>query len=411
MKKWFLLLTAFVFGIHPCLAQDSDDYASLWIEKSGQVQPEAVRETLADLERQQEDPEQIIVFIHGFKKPREGSTRDFNALAQRVRDRFDDDSTRVGLVGVQWDSSITVTKTSGLGMIKMLKAYHEAIPLARSVGRGPTRQLLLALQDKYPKAHISVFAHSMGCEVAAAAVLPEMTYDRFPPFGETYKPERHVQLDTLVLAGSDLDYDFWYKSKLSARNLEKRTRLAWLTVADYLTEGDKVLNTRKKVRGKAGGSSFPRMTLEQLDQTVAERRIFIDQTEIPRDHQFLSYYDDGRLGRILSALRYLTTPRAPEPDEIAELDEILVAPDDMEVLLNYLDHPSYSAKFYALWRIERENCGDARHMTDLTLDNITDLLKTDPKAILEQRADSPCITVQKGQFPSKKALTEAGAFE
>ena len=289
----------------------------------------------------------------------------------------------------------------------MIRAYRETVPLARSVGRGPTRELLLELQKEYPKAHLSVFAHSMGCEVAAAALLPEIVYHEYVPFVDPFRPDHAVQLDMIVLAGSDLDYDFWYKSGISARALENRTRLTWLTVADYLTKGDKVLNTRKRIRGRAGGSSFPRMTLEQLDQTVGERRIFIDQRSIPRGHQFLDYYETKRLDRILSTLRYLTAARAPEPEEIEVLDEILAAPNRPGALLPYLDEPGYTAKFYALWRIERLNCGDARHMTDLTLDDIVELLRSDPQKVEEMRSSTECVTVQKAHFPTEKTLTEA----
>ena len=150
------------------------------------------------------------------------------------------------------------------------------------------------------------------------------------------------------------------------------------------------------------------MTLPQLDQAVSERRIFIDHEDIPRNHQFLDYYEEPRLERILATLRYLTMPRAPQPDEIAELDEILAAPNDLETLLPYLDKPSYASKFYAIWRVERINCGDARHMTDEILDDITEMLKYDPEKIRQVMEKSDCVTVRKGQFPTQKALKEAG---
>ena len=378
-------------------------YASLWVDKSAVVTPAAVEKTLADANALESDPEQIVVFIHGFKKPRDGSTRDFNALTQRLQPMFAKDSTQVMFVGLQWESA---TKAS---LLKMQKTYLDTVPLARSVGRGPARQLLLELQKRYPKAHVSVFAHSMGCEVAAAALLPEIRYDDQQPYVETYKPSEQVQLDMLTLAGSDLDFDFWYKSDISARKFEGRCRFTWLTVADHLERGDRVLNMRSRVRGKAAGATFPRMTLEQLDQTISERRLFLDHREIPINHKFLNYYELPRLERIVATLRYLTAPRAPEPDEIAELDEILAAPSEMEVLLPYLDRASYSAKFYALWRIERMNCGDARHMTDLTLLNVVNMLKDRPKKIWTERPKSDCVTIKKGQFPTEKLMIKAGA--
>ncbi|MFA7483758.1 MAG: alpha/beta hydrolase [Vulcanimicrobiota bacterium] len=403
-----LLLTSVVsLGQEPEV-HTPDGFAPLWLEKDGQFTPEALEATLNELSRLQDDPEQIVVFIHGFKKPRAGSTRDYNTLVKRLRPLFESDQSRVGFVGVQWDSAVDIPSSKGLDALRMIRAYHDMVPVARTVGRGPTRALLLALQEKYPKAHISLLAHSMGCEVAAAAVLPEITYLDHKPFGQTHRPQDDVQLDMLVLAGSDLDYDFWYKSGIEADEVEERTRLIWFTVADYLSKGDKALNTRRRIRGMAGGSAFPRMTLPQLDQAVAERRIFIDHKDIPRSHQFLDYYTDERLERMVAVLRYLTVPRAQQPEEITDLDEILAAPHDLELLLSYLDHPNYASKFYATWRIERINCGDARHMTDLTLEEVVELLRHDPKKIEEFRQTSPCISVKKGLIPSPKAMKAAG---
>lgn len=383
-------------------------FASFWVDKSATLQPGVLEQTLAEIDQQDDDPDQIVVFVHGFKKPREGSTRDFNALAERVRNQFSKRSDHLALVGLQWESGVTIPNSSGLNALRMMRAYQDTIPLARSVGRGPGRRLLLALQDKYPNAHISVMAHSMGCEVAAAALLPEIRYEDYKPFVEVFEPDRPIQLEMLVLAGSDLDYDFWYTSGLSPREMEGRAKMTWLTVADYLGKGDKTLNTRRRVRGRAAGTSFPRMTLAQLDQALSERRIFIDHQAIPRNHGFLDYYEEPRLVRIAATLRYLTMPRAPQPDEIAELDEILAAPNDLETLLPYLDRPSYASKFYALWRLERVNCGDARHMTDETLDDIAEMLKYEPEKIRAVLEQSDCVTVREGQFPSQKALREAG---
>lgn len=404
-----LLLT--VAFMRTASAQEPVGYAQLWVGKDAKVSPQAVQATVAETARQEPDPEEIVVMVHGFKKPRAGSTNDFNILAERIEAQFEKSGVSVALVGVQWDSSVAVPKATGLDALRMIREYHDAIPIARSVGVGPTRELLLALQDRFPKAHLTVLAHSMGCEVAGAALLPETKYEEYIPFVPAFLPQRTVGLDMLVLAGSDLDYDFWYKSGISAREMERRARLTWLTVADYLSKGDKVLNTRKRVRGRAGGSSFPRMTLEQLDQAVSERRIFIDREDIPRNHQFLEYYTEARLKRIIDTLKYLTVARAPQPDELAEIDEILAAPNELDRLLPYLDHLSYGAKFYALWRIERINCGDASHMTDLTLDQIIETYRHNPKLIPGTRLESECITVRNGQFPTAKAMIKAGVPE
>ena len=51
-------------------------------------------------------------------------------------------------------------------------AYLRMVTRARNVGHQAGRQLLLRVQKQYPKAHLSILGHSLGCEVAAACLLP-----------------------------------------------------------------------------------------------------------------------------------------------------------------------------------------------------------------------------------------------
>src|SRR5690606_29836839 len=109
----------------------------------------------------------------------------------------------------------------------------------------------------------------------------------------------------------------------------------------------------------------------QLDQVVGSRRILLDTSGVPTDHNFDKYYDQARLQRMLASMLYLADPKLKKPAELAELDEILALPDDVSTLLPYLDSPNTGTLLYTLWRLERLNCGDARHMTDQTIEQIT----------------------------------------
>ena len=245
----------------PCLADDPPpadntvplvepkEYSQLWVDKSAVVTPEAVAATIAGVKKQQADPEHIVVFIHGFDVARNASTAEFDSLALRLRKQFEPSKTRVAFAGVQWESAIESS------VFQMANIYWQKISVARSTGRGPTRELLLGLQKAFPKAHISLMAHSMGCEVAAAAVVPEIEYADQVPFVETFEPKTDVKLLLVALCGSDLDYDIWSKSHAEARAQGERNQLLWQTVAPYMGKGDKVLSMRAKLRGKAAGSA------------------------------------------------------------------------------------------------------------------------------------------------------------
>ena len=411
-KKLFLLFTLMLLML--CVPVWGDDkelpaptvapvgYAQLWIDETGLASVETLKATLAELKEQEPNPEQIFVFIHGFDDPRDYTTNEYNELVQRIQEQYKDHPTRLGMVGLQWDSAVTGS------ILSTDKVYFEKIPLARSIGRNPARHLLFALQDRHPKAHITLLAHSMGCEIAAAALLPEISYADYEPFVDTYLPAKTLKISMMVLAGSDLDYDFWYKSQLPGKDLTERCGLTWATMSDYLGKGDKVLNVRGKIRGKAGGAAFPRMTLDQLNQTVSRRQWYLDHQNIPRDHLFQVYYDSARLKNLVAALRFLTE-KGPKPKAFAELDQVLAAPDDLNILLPYLDSENYAVKFYALWRIEKINDGDARHMTDLTLEKIATMLKDHPQQIWREMKTTDCVTVRKGQFPTEKTMIKAGA--
>jgi hypothetical protein len=381
------------------------NFSSLWADKTATVTPEAVAATIEGIKKQQADPEHIVLFVHGFDVARDSSTEAFDALASRLATEFAKTNSRVAYAGMQWDS------LADGGIFDLPGQYFAKVPLARSVGRGPARQLLLEIQKAFPKARITVMAHSMGCELTAAASVPELTYtDGAEQFVETYQPDKDIYLHMVVLCGSDLDYDIWSKGKVSARDQEHaRMKMMWSTVAPYNGEGDKVLTLRGRVRGRAGGSAFPALTLEQLETVLTNRRVIFDGENIPEDHHFSLYYNEARLQRIVPTMLYVANPKGPMPNDMAEVANVMAAPNDLNSLIGYLDGPLYGSRYYALWRLEHLNCGDARHMSDGTLEKIGRMLKDKPQKIWREAPKSECITVKKEQFPSEKMMTKAGA--
>jgi hypothetical protein len=395
-----VLVLLLLFGPATLAQEQPLPFASLWVDDSGTVSARALQQTMQRVAEQEPQPRQIVLLIHGYDMGREESSRLYRALTEQVKERLSPDP--VAVVGVQW---------SGVGgsFLNPAGAYFGKLSLARSIGRGPLRQLLLGLQDRYPNVPVTVLAHSMGCEITVAAVAPEIVYAENPPRLSTYEPQREIVLTMAAFVGSDLDYDIWYKSGDAALKWFDRCQLTWSTVSDPTARGDKVLSMRARVRGKAAGALFPRLTLGQLDRVIPARRFYLDGAEVPSDHAFDSYFDDSRLDRIMAALRFLTRPGQPEPAELAAMRKVLETPDDLRRLLPMLDSPYAGAAFCALWRVERLNCGDARHMTDQTLERVVLMLADSPKSIWPVQASSECVTLRKGQFPTDKTMTRAGA--
>lgn len=379
-------------------------FSQLWVDKTAVVTPEAVAATVAGLKAQQANPEHVVVYIHGFDVQRDESTAAFDALTLRLQQQFQPTNARVAYAGIQWQSA------ADSSVFQLANVYWEKISVARSVGRGPARELLLGIAKEFPKAHVTIMAHSMGCEVMAAAVVPEIEYAAQTPFVPTFAPESDVRVLMTVMCGSDLDDNIWQKSHVAMRSHNERTQLTWTTVAPFMGQGDEVLSVRAQIRGVAAGAAFPLMTLDQLNEVVSKRKMVFDGEDIPHDHAFEKYYDSDRLARIVPTMLYVSNPKGwPEPLELSELDQILEAPGVATALTPFLDNGRYGTLFYTLWRLEQVNCGDARHMTDGTLASVAHLLKNTPQMVWRAAAKSPCVTIKNGEFPTPTMMTRAGA--
>lgn len=344
-------------------------------------------------------PDQIVLFIHGYDMGAEESGQKYEELARTLRRDLGPGDAMI--LGLQWNSG-------GHSFLNPLGDYFSTLERARSIGRGPLRQLLLKLQNTYPEIPISVFAHSMGCEMTLSAVAPEIAYKEEAPKGPTYQPERSVRLAFAVFAGSDLDYDIWQQSGSAAMNWFERVGLTWLTVSDPATQGDKVLSFRTRIRGKAAGSLMPLMTEEQLDSVLPARKLILDSKDVPVDHELDSYFRPARVERLVATLRFLTDLGA-EPSELKEVQRVLDAPEELPALRKYLDSPHAGAAFVALWRIEHLLCGSSQHLADRTLEKAVLLLADRPKAIWALQAQSQCQTLRHALFPSEATMRRAGA--
>lgn len=394
-------LTLLMFLL-PCAAQDNPTslvippvFARFTVARDSTASQAALNSALDEVARQEDRPEQIVVLIHGYDMDAEQSSRLFEPMAQTVKSELY--PTPVAVVAVQWDSG-------GGGF-----DYFSTLARARQVGRGPLRQLLLTLHQRYPQAALSVMAHSMGCEITVAALVPEIAFKDNPPEGEAFQPERELRLAVAAFAGSDLDFDMWTRYPQAARLWFDRVRLTWSTLTDPSGPGDKVLSLRARIRGKAAGVLMPPIPQAVLDRIIPAGGLFLDTLDVPSDHELDSYYSPSRLKRIIAALKFVAVPGSPEPEDLAAMREVVETPDDLPTLLSYLDQPNGGAAYAALWRVERLNCGDSRHLADGTLSRAAGLLADSPQQVWRDQVNSPCVTMRKGQFPTDKMMTRAGA--
>ena len=423
-----------------------------WLGDGSQISEFTIGETLYNVHRIQDQPDHIVVLVHGYNVPREEGADQF----QQVADHCYGALTKLGrsavVVGIEWDSAAPGAQTPW----RAEDAYLQKVARARVVGHNAARQLLLRLQKEFPRAKIDVMAHSLGCEVSAGALYPNMVYEDEIPKTVSYDPAQALRLNCWALTGSDLDYNVWAKGQVEFDSPQSKADLMWMTISPYVGSGfrDQVLQIRQMSRGMAGGSAFPHMTERQYDSIFSRRAVFFDQRDIPQGHEFVRYFSEARLGRILAAAVWIgdhpadgTLPAAgptvsvpvirseaargfvgplpesesepaqvgpkrvevPEPADLSDLDKVLAAPNRIEELLPWLEGPNSSAQLYALWRLERLLCGGSKHFADETIDKVTRLLRSKPRLVWSERETSPCESVRRGYWPTEALMTKAGA--
>ena len=387
----------------PALAQEAS--VPIWLGDGSLLSPADLEAAVQRAVKNQPKPQHIAVLVHGYHTTREESAEQFQEIGQRFQNQYRQLNQKALVIGLQWESALP-----GAGVPwEAEEAYLSSVGRARKVGHNAARQVLLRLQRQFPKAEVSLFGHSLGCEVSAATLLPEIDYRDELEKSTAYLPQENLFTTMVALCGSDLDYDIWAKSGVSFRSKKPRTRMLYMTISPYLGDRDKTLQVRQLSRGVAGGSAFPKMTVEQCDIVYKNRAILCDNRDVPTDHAYTSYYDDARVQRLVGICNYVSNPKAPEPVELAEADKILKLPNQLEAIVPYLDSELISSQMYALWRVEQINCGGSMHMCDETLGKIAQMLRNTPAKIKKERPNSPCKTVQKAIWPTEKTMTRAGA--
>ena len=398
--KWLLALLLFL----PALAQEAA--VPIWLGDGSLLSPADLESAVGQMLKNQPKPQHIVVLVHGYHTTREESAAQFQEIGKRFQDQYAQRKEPVLVIGLQWESAI-----AGAGVPwEAEEAYLSMVGRARKVGHNAVRQVLLRVAKQFPKADVSLYGHSLGCEVSTACLLPEINYGDDLEKSTAYLPQQDLSCLLVSLVGSDLDYDIWYKSGVVFRAKKPRARMIYMTISPYLGDRDKTLQIRQMSRGMAGGSAFPRMTVQQCDTVYKNRAILFDNRGIPTDHSYTNYYGDERVGRLVGVASYLANPKkAPEPVELAEADKILKLPNSLDAIVPYLDSELISSQLYALWRVEQINCGSSIHMCDETLGKLAGMLRNTPAKIKKERPNSPCKTVQKAIWPTEKTMTRAGA--
>lgn len=393
----------------PATAQDKTAgpgrYSPVWLGKGEILSAEQVDKSIAPILAQK--PEHLVVLVHGYGIPKDDTKEDYAKVSDNIKEIFDSRGVRSAVLGVEWESAIPGDQVPW----QTENAYFTAISRARKVGRVPLRQLLLALQQKSPGTKVDVFGHSLGCEVSAAAIYPELTYhDDAKDFPTGYSAGTPLKTNFYGLMGSDLDYDVWYKSKMPFSAKDPRVGMHWMTISSYVGDRDKALLVRKFSRGYAGGTAIPRMTESQWDTLMGNRTLMLDNQDVPVSHDFSQYLSKERLLRMLPTALYVARPtQVPKPAEVAQMDQIRALPSRAETIKPWLDSPYLSSQMVALWRLERIVCGSSKHLADGTIEEQARLMRNTPARVKAERKDSKCVTIERGYWPTQQQLTRAGA--
>ncbi len=378
------------------------NFVPVWLNQGAILTPQFLKAQAQDIAKTNKSPQHIVVLIHGYHVLREESTQEFNEVGARVSKAFGEQGMKPVVVGLQWESAIPGSEVPW----EAEDAYYKMIDRSRKIGHYSARQVLLNLQKSFPKAHIHVMGHSMGCELAAAALFPTMNYQDDVPKSTVFEPKQELRTDLVTFAGSDLDANVWLKTNVE---FKKQFNLLWLTVTNYTGKRDRTLQFRKVSRGLAGGSAYPVMSDNQYKALYTRRALMLDWEGIPEDHELIKYYNDARLDRLARAVKSINNPKASNSPEIDELDKVMKTKPVVKDLQPFLDSKSLGSVGCALWRIENLMCGSAAHLHDNTIEDVTRMLRVTPQAIWETQRDTKCKTIKQEIWPTEAMMTRAGA--
>ncbi len=380
----------------------ASNFVPVWLNKGANLTPQFLKAQAQEIAKVNKSPQHIVVLIHGYHVLREESTKEFNEVGARVSKAFGDQGMKTVVVGLQWESAIPGSEVPW----EAEEAYYKMIDRSRKIGHYSARQVLLNLQKSFPKAHIHLMGHSMGCELAAAALFPNLDYKDEVPKSAAFEPRQELRTDLVTLAGSDLDANVW---KTTNVEFKKQFNLLWMTVTNYTGKRDRTLQFRKVSRGLAGGSAYPVMTDAQYKTLFNRRALMLDWHDIPEDHELVKYYNDTRLDRLARAVKSINNPKASTSPEMSELDKVMKTKPVVADLQPFLDGKSLGSVACALWRIENLLCGSSAHLSDGTIEDVTRKLRVTPQVIWQVQRDTKCKTIKQEIWPTDTMMTTAGA--
>lgn len=404
--RFMLCALALLAGLATTPAQAADDppFVGVFIDKAATLSDEAVEAAMGALVAREADPEHVVVIIHGFATSRETSAKEYTQVSRDVIKEYQALGRRVSVLGIQWDSDVG---SVGDWLPKVIfggrhNPYLEKVALGLDVGHVGLRQVLLRLQQRFPKARLDVFGHSLGCQLALCALGPHFDATRGVKGKlQAFKPDTPLHANLVCLAGADVDYDAVARSGARVKH-DGVAELFWLTLAGRGTFNpfDAVLVARKFLRGDlALGNQLPRFTCEQIDDLCSKRRLVLDTKDIPPKHEFTRYYSAARVKR-LAAMSVALYDSAHPSDLLKALDKVIAAPAMQKNLVEFLRSTDNTVQYYTLWRLENLLCGHAAHLSDGYLSNFANTFQDRPDQLEAMRLRSPCKVVTSGIWPT-----------
>lgn len=376
------------------------------IEDASSDLPASVRQSaLEQVAAQEAQPTQIVALIHGFDTSYDQSEAQYNVIAGEIRREFRARGERVAIVGIQWPSdagamrkwlprSLAHYTLKAIGFTKAVKdPYQQRVLMAGNLGARPVRELLLDLEERFPAAHLQVFAHSLGCVVALHAVDPVSDPDEMAG-SLSFEPGKKLNVDILSLAAADVDQD---QPLPVFGNGAANIRLFWITLPERGARRDRVLVLRKLTQGKAAvGDRGPDLAVSDLDRLIGGRRLVFDTRNIPANHSLTDYYDDARMARLAESAAVLDGRSNGTPPFLEELTGILKTPITAPELRKNLTSDDASVRLYSLWRLETGYCGSTRHFRENGSLGLVALAICKPEDLAKEREKSACAAFKSG---------------
>jgi pimeloyl-ACP methyl ester carboxylesterase len=337
-------------------------YLSILADETGAIEPAALDRLATAMKAEaQGGPVQVVVLVHGFNTSLTLGRRQYRTIARSLRKEAATAGWKPIVVGVHWASHpgpplrwmprmLGYRFLSAAGFPNAVRnPYLEKVKVAETTGRIGLRALLFRIEDELPGVPVNVFAHSMGSEVLLRALAPRSV----EAAAAASSPMRSPKLGMVVLAGADLDqYAFAPGEEGSAASALPMARLWWITVPKR-NSADAALELRRAAgRRDAMGNVGLALTREQFASLLARRGLLIDNRSVPIAHDLTDYFPRDRIQSLVSSLRYLQSPEAPEAKTctLAILDRILKA--DPSQLPSVVHVRGPSARIYVRWRME-----------------------------------------------------------